>query len=177
MARSCTSVRFFHVIGFPRSVLYFCSQRSRGELYSRNIPHGNTGQVTVTKVTNWTGGTPVGTIDAWWEITPTNASGWTLTLTLCYLDSENSKGVVLPGLMFWRYEGTSWGNGIAPSSTYVDSHGNNCATVSGITALSRWTLSGNEVGPGNTPTAVSLSSFKANTPFDLGAWLRKILGR
>ncbi len=133
------------------------------------------GLVTATKVTNWTGGTPTNAIGAWWDLSAVTNTGLTLTLELCYLDGEsNSK--TLGSLSFWRYSSSAWSLVGAPSSTNRDAKGNNCATITGVTDLSRWTLAtGN---PGSNPTAVTLSSFQANAPsFDLWRWLKSWFNR
>lgn len=132
------------------------------------ITSGDTGAVTVTKVTNWTT-QPSNAIKAWWDLTPTNASGWTANLELCYLDATELNGLVAANLHLWRYSGSAW------SDMGRSSASGNCVQVNGVTGFSRWTLATGD--PGNVPTAVTLSSFKANAPFDLGAWLRQFLGR
>jgi len=128
----------------------------------------NPGATTVTKVTNWTN-QPENAIGAWWEITPTSNTDLELTLQLCYSDTER-RGLTEGDLRFWRYSGGTWSQ-VGDTPTFSGTSPNRCAQITGVTALSRWTLAtGN---PGGSPTAVTLSSFKANTPaFDLGAWIR-----
>ena len=133
------------------------------------VTTGNTGAVTVAKVTNWTS-QPGNAIKAWWNLTPTNASGWTANVELCYLDASELNGLVAANLHLWRYDGSAWADMGRTSAS------GNCVQANGVTGFSRWTLAtGN---PGNSPTAVTLSAFQANAPsFDLGAWLKQMLGR
>lgn len=131
------------------------------------------GIITATKVTNWTGGTPPSTLGAWWDLQATNSTGLSLTLKLCYSDAEIGNFFRTAGPHFWRYSGGSWSDAGATSITGASP--NWCGTVNGVTALSRWTLANSN--PQKNPTAVTLSSFNAHAPFDLGAWLRQMLGR
>jgi hypothetical protein len=133
------------------------------------------GVVTATKVANWTGGTPANTIGAWWELSAgTNNTGLNLGLQLCYSTAEVGN-LNESGAHFWRYSGGTWLDAGAVAS-FDGTTPNRCAHISGISALSRWTLS-NASGPGgNTPSAVTLSSFNAKPGFDLVAWFRQILG-
>ena len=113
------------------------------------------GVITVTKVTSWTGGTPNNTIGAWWEFTPTSNNGsLNLNLKICYTTSELGS-VNESNLHFWRYTGSSWTDMGAPSSA----PSGNCATLNGVTQLSRWALATSN--PSNAPTAVTLASFNA----------------
>ncbi len=132
------------------------------------------GVITATKVTNWTGGTPSGTLGAWWELSAPTDTGLNLTMKLCYSTAEIGNFTENTSARFWRYSGGTW-TSVGSTPAFSGTSPNRCAQISGVTDLSRWTLAtGN---PGNNPTAVTLSSFKANAPLDLGAWLRGFLGR
>lgn len=98
----------------------------------------------------------VNAIGKYWDLTPTNNSGLNATLKLCYLDSE-SNGRALASLSFWRSTdgGATFSSAGAPTSTNRDANGNNCATLTGVNAFSRWTLA-----TGN-PTAATLNKFNA----------------
>ncbi|MCX7840245.1 MAG: DUF1565 domain-containing protein [Anaerolineae bacterium] len=125
----------------------------------------NPGSTTATKVTNWTGGTPANALGAWWELTPTTNTGLNLTLKLCYSTAELG-GLNESDLRFWRYDGSTWSQ-VGGTPTFSGTSPNRCAQISGVTALSRWTLAtGN---PGRAPTAVTLSSFDARAA-DLSGW-------
>jgi hypothetical protein len=105
------------------------------------------GVVTVTKSTNWTI-TPTNGILVKWNITPTVTSGFSLTLQLCYTTDE-LHGQDENALRFWRSNGITLTQiGGAPTLSIVN--GLHCATLSGITELSAWTLATNQ------PTAVTL---------------------
>jgi predicted outer membrane repeat protein len=131
------------------------------------------GATTVIKVTSWSGGTPSNTLGAWWEITPVTGTGLNLTLSLCYSTAELGS-LTESNLRFWRYSGGTWSQ-VGGAPTLSGASPNRCAQIAGVTDLSRWTLAtGN---PGSAPTAVTLSSFRANTPtFDLVAWFKQMLG-
>lgn len=131
------------------------------------------GVITATKVTNWTGGTPAGALGAWWEITPVTNTGLNLTLKLCYSDAENGNLVEDPTRRFWKYNGTWNDMGAANVS---GSSPNKCGQITGVADLSRWTIA-NTGWTQKNPTAVTLSSFQAQSPaFDLGQWFRQLLG-
>jgi len=114
------------------------------------VTAGSTGAVTVTKVANWTT-QPGNTIKAWWNITPTNASGWTANLKLCYLDATELNGLVAANLHLWRYSGGAW------TDMGRNSASGNCVQANGITGFSRWTLAISQ------PTAVTLTHLSATT--------------
>ncbi|MBI5302568.1 MAG: hypothetical protein HY868_10550 [Chloroflexi bacterium] len=120
----------------------------------RDASFTDPGIITVTKQTSWTGGTPSNTLGAWWSISPTVSSGISLTLRLCYTTAELG-GLSEASLRFWRYSGASWTDAGAPPSA----PSGNCATLPGVTQLSRWTLATSN--PNNVPTAVTLSSLNA----------------
>lgn len=107
--------------------------------------------ITVTKMTTWKIA-PTNSIYVWWEITPTVTSGISLTLQLCYSDAE-AKGQIPTALSFWRKEGGVWSQvGGTPTLT-TDGSGNHCATLSGLTTFSIWTLATDQ------PTGVELLRF------------------
>lgn len=112
------------------------------------------GVITVTKNTNWA---RLGSesIQTWWKIMPTETSSISLTLELCYLDSESNLQT-LANLRFWRLGGGTWSPVGDIPTTSRDAFGNNCATISGVTELSVWTLAT------DTPTAIKLRSFKVD---------------
>lgn len=95
-------------------------------------------------------------IAKYWDITPTNNSGLNASLKLCYLDGE-SRSLALGALNFWRSTdgGATFSLAGAPTSTNRDANGNNCATLTGVNAFSRWTLAT------NNPTAATLNRFRA----------------
>jgi hypothetical protein len=138
-----------------------------GMQYSGTTP----GSTTIAKV-GWSSH-PASAIGAWWDITPTTGSDLNLTLKLCFTATE--RGSLTEGdLRFWRYSGGSWAQ-VGGVPTFSDGTATyRCAQISGVTALSRWTLAtGN---PGGAPTAVTLSSFRTDAPsFDLAAWFADIL--
>ncbi len=133
------------------------------------VTSGDTGAVTVTKVTNWTPSQPASAIKAWWELAPTNTIGFTANVKLCYTDLAELNGLDPANLHLWRYSG-NWSD---MGRSQPDSSGN-CVQANGITGFSRWTLATSN--PGSAPTAVTLSSFNAHArSFDLGAEFEKIL--
>jgi predicted outer membrane repeat protein len=109
------------------------------------------GVITVTRAAQTPG---PGAIGVRWAITPTVTGGISLTLTLCYTDSESSS-LSLANLRFWRRDGGAWSQVPGTPTTYRDSAGNNCATLAGIQVLSEWTLATSQ------PTAVRLRHFSA----------------
>ncbi|MCA9973911.1 MAG: hypothetical protein KC425_27050, partial [Anaerolineales bacterium] len=129
------------------------------------------GVITVTKSFTWAT-KPDNTIGAYWHITPASGANYNLTLQLCYLPAELN-GLSEADLRFWRYSGGSWTQVGPASLTWQTINGNRCAAVSGITALSDWTL-----GVAETPTAVSLSSFSAAAlpGASVGLWLCLLAG-
>lgn len=114
----------------------------------RDAGYTDPGVITVTKSTTWMTPAPE-SIQAWWNITPTASSGISLTLKLCYLDSE-SNAHALADLRFWRLSGGVWSQVGGAPVTSRDAFGNNCATISGVTALSAWTLAT------SSPTAIGV---------------------
>jgi hypothetical protein len=113
---------------------------------------GDPGAITVTKETSWTL-QPANAVRAWWEITPTNAIGWTAILKLCYADATELNGLTPADLRLWRYSGGVWTN-IGGTLT------GQCVQATGVTEFSRWTLAtGNPGGvPTNTPTNTATST-------------------
>jgi len=112
----------------------------------------------VTAVKSFTWATkPDNTIDAYWHITPGSGTSYNLTLQLCYLPAELN-GLSEADLRFWRYSGGGWTQVGPASLTWETINGNRCASVSGVTGFSDWTL-----GVAGTPTAVSLATFSAST--------------
>ncbi|HPD40189.1 MAG TPA: choice-of-anchor Q domain-containing protein [Anaerolineae bacterium] len=92
-------------------------------------------------------------IGALWAITPTVTGGFSLTLQLCYTEAELN-GLDETALRFWRYHEGDW-TMIDSSPTLTTVNGYHCATISGVTGLSNWTLATDD------PTAVSLATFSA----------------
>jgi predicted outer membrane repeat protein len=99
-----------------------------------------------------------------WAISPTVTNGFSLTLQLCYTPTELGS-LTESNLRLWRSNGVTWTKIItAPTLSVVN--GITCTTVSGITALSRWTLAT------DTPTAVMLRDLAATccpSPVMIGA--------
>ncbi len=132
----------------------------------------NPGSTTVTKITTWVS-QPASALSVMWDIAAPTNTGLNLTVKLCYSTAE-LRGLTEGDLRFWRYSGGAWSQ-VGGVPTFSGTTPTRCAEISGVTDLSRWTLAtGN---PGNTPTAVTLSTFEAKSSFDLGIWLRKLLGR
>lgn len=132
------------------------------------------GVITATKVSNWGGGTPAGTLGAWWELSAPTTSGLSLGVKLCYSTTEQGNLIEDGTAHFWRYNG-SW-NDVGAVASFSGSTPNRCAQITGVTNLSRWTIANSN--PGNAPTAVTLSSFKAIAPsFDLVAWFASWFGK
>jgi hypothetical protein len=123
----------------------------------RDAGYTNPGVVTVTKSTHWTI-TPTNGILVKWGITPTATSGFSLTLQLCYTTTELN-GQIEGNLRFWRSSGGTLVQ-IGGTPTFSTVNGLHCATLSGITELSSWTLAT------DIPTAVRLRDLTAtaNTP-------------
>lgn len=125
------------------------------------------GVITVTKRIGWATQGPE-SIGAWWEITPTVAEGFSLTLQLCYSAAELG-ALSADDLRFWRLRDGSWAQvGGAPTLTTVNGH--DCATISGVDGLSVWTLAT------GMPTAVSLSSFSAASQVGWAGLLVGVMG-
>ncbi len=92
-------------------------------------------------------------IGALWTITPKVTGGFSLTLQLCYTEAELN-GLDEFALRFWRYHEGNWTTiGSNPTLTMVN--GYHCATISGVTELSNWTLATDD------PMAVNLATFSA----------------
>ena len=123
---------------------------------------GDPGIITVTKSLTWKT-KPANAIDAYWLITPTITSGFNLTLTLCYTPTE-SNGLDVNALRFWRYSASSWSSvGSLPVTSTVGI--NTCATISGVTGLSAWTLAT------ASPTAITLNDLRATSSIEVdGNW-------
>ncbi len=117
------------------------------------------GITTVTRSTTWKT-TPDNAIGAYWYITPTTTSGFSLTLELCYTPAELGS-LTEANLRLWRYSSGTWSQAAGvPALTNVNSY--HCATVSGINTLSAWTLAI------ASPTAVTLHTLSATSqPIDL----------
>ena len=113
------------------------------------VTAGDPGVVTVTKSTTWTT-LPDNAILAKWTITPTNPSGWTVTMRLCWLPGELN-GQTPANLNFWRKSGATW---TSFTPTNIDA-GAGCATLDGVTGFSTWTLGIDQ------PTAVTLRDLAA----------------
>jgi hypothetical protein len=114
------------------------------------------GVITATKVLSWD--TPSqNALSSWWDITAAMSTGLNLTLKLCYATSE--LGTLNENdLRFWRYSNGTWSQvGNAPTFTGVSP--NRCAEITGVTALSRWTLA--TQNPGGAPTAITMRAFNA----------------
>jgi ubiquitin len=95
-----------------------------------------------------------GEMPFYWTITSDCADEFSLDLTLCYTDAQLVAGINVTeaNLQVFKSEtGVTWTNqgGVADPS-------NNCVSLSGVTALSQWTL----FDP-TTPTAVTIASFSA----------------
>ncbi len=125
----------------------------------RDAGFSNPGVITVTKSAWRTQGPE--SIGATWAITPTTTSGFSLTLQLCYTPAELGS-LTESALRFWRNSGSTWAeNTTVPVLSTVN--GNRCAAVSGIQALSTWTLAT------ATPTAVTIEHLAA-TSNPIGVW-------
>lgn len=120
------------------------------------------GVITVTKGIGWATQGPE-SIGAWWEITPTVTEGFSLTLQLCYTETE--LGTLNENdLRFWRWHDGGWAQvGSEPTLTTVN--GRRCAMMSGVDGLSVWTLATVE------PTAVTLATFSTASQVGWLAWL------
>ncbi len=116
----------------------------------RDVAFTDPGVITMTRTA---AGQLAHSIGALWAITPTVTGGFSLTLQLCYTEAELN-GLDESALRFWRYHEGDWTRiGISPTLTTVN--GYHCATISGVTGLSNWTLATDD------PTAVSLATFSA----------------
>ena len=134
------------------------------------------GVITTTKVTSWTGGTPSGTLGVWWELNAPTNTGLFFDLELCYSTAEKGNLTEDGTAHFWRYSGGTWYD-VGAVASFTGASPNRCAVFLGADALSRWTVA-NSNPTGNNPTAVTLSSFKANpSTFDLARWFAEILGQ
>jgi probable HAF family extracellular repeat protein len=132
----------------------------------RNAGATDPGVITVTKSLTWKT-KPANAIDAYWLITPTIDSGFNLTLMLCYTPAENN-GLDLNALRFWQYSGGTWNAvGDVPSTSTVGT--NTCATISGVTELSTWTLAT------DVPTAITLNDLSARASSDAASALVFVL--
>jgi predicted outer membrane repeat protein len=114
----------------------------------------NPGVITVTRSVTGTSGLQA--IGARWAITPTATSGFSLTLQLCYTNTELGT-LTEADLRFWRYSSGVW-TMLPTAPTLSTVNGNHCATLSGIVKLSTWTLATAE------PTAVTVQIFAARPP-------------
>lgn len=119
----------------------------------RDVSFTDPGIISVTRSGWKTQG--VESIGATWSITPTTTTGFSLTLQLCYTPAELGT-LSESALNFWRYSGGTW---LQASGTPTLSiiNGYHCATLSGITALSTWTLAV------SGPTAVTLKDLSASS--------------
>ena len=120
------------------------------------------GVITVLKSFTWNT-QPDNTIDGYWTITPSSGSTYNLTLQLCYAPGELPAGLNEADLRFWRYSGGVWSQVGPASLTWTSVNSNRCASVSGITGFSSWTLGGSDA-----PTALTLTAFSATSV--PGAW-------
>lgn len=131
----------------------------------RDPAYADPGAVTITKIVNPGAGPE--SVDVNWRITPTVASGFNVTLKLCYTDAE-SNGLTLDGLRFYRYDAGSWSLFAGVPTISTDSFGNKCAQVSGVEEFSTWTLAT------ATPTVVNLANFRA-APAAHAGWVLVLL--
>ena len=135
----------------------------------RDAGFTNPGTITVTKAA-WSPKGPE-SIGAQWTITPGSTSGtFSLTLQLCYTNAELGS-LTESALRFWRSDGLTWTQQITvPVLSIVN--GLRCATISGVNALSRWTLAE------TIPTAITLNDLRATSPVeaDRSWWLLLGLG-
>lgn len=131
----------------------------------RNAAFTDPGLITIYKKDHWETQGPE-SIQTWWKIIPTTASGINTTLQLCYTDAE-SNGRSLASLRFWRHDAAGWNQVGGVPVTSRDAFGNNCARISGVQDFGySWTLAVSQ------PTAIQLISFSA-APADRrgGAWV------
>jgi hypothetical protein len=113
--------------------------------------------ISVTKSLTWKT-TPTNAIGAYWYITPTATSGFSLTLQLCYTPAELG-ALTEANLRFWRYSGGAWSQASGtPALSTVNVY--RCATLSGINALSAWTLAT------ASPNAITLNDLRATSPVE-----------
>lgn len=118
----------------------------------------NPGTVTILKRSEWPGGSQnSGEFQIVWTLTA-SGSTYNLNVVLCYTGAELSgSGVSDENTITayrWNEDTRAW-----VAQTTARDPDNNCVTVSGVTALSPWTL----VGDGGTPTALVLRAFRART--------------
>jgi hypothetical protein len=105
-------------------------------------------------------------VDRAYDIAATGGTNYSAVLRLRYLDSELhlANGATEDNLHLFRYSSGNW-------SSQPRSNGdttNNWVETSGVTAFSPWTLSG------NSPTAITLTTFSGRTPTNNG-WIVLIL--
>ncbi|MBI5652890.1 MAG: hypothetical protein HZC40_20945 [Chloroflexi bacterium] len=120
------------------------------------------------------GGTPV---KRYFDVTPTNGANVTADVTLYFFDgasNSEANGNTLANIALFHCESGTWRR---LSGTYTTGTSGNYKWVKlngyPFTTFSPFAISG---GPG-APTAVSLSSFRADAPaFDLVAWFAQMLG-
>ncbi|MFQ5401746.1 MAG: choice-of-anchor Q domain-containing protein, partial [Anaerolineae bacterium] len=125
---------------------------------------GDAGTVTVSRHSQPPGGgaPDSGEMPFHWRITVTGTT-YNLDLTLCYTDQDlnNGNGVVEANLQMFRNTGGPTWTAVGGTVDTV----NNCVTLTGVTALSSWTL-----GSGS-PTAVSLQQVSVGTAVSPMLWL------
>ncbi|MBN2004487.1 MAG: right-handed parallel beta-helix repeat-containing protein [Anaerolineae bacterium] len=118
----------------------------------------NGGAVTVTKHLEYPGGTQdSGELPVTWWIDADLASGFPVTLSLCYTGAE-VEGLDELALHAFRWDGADWTTPISAGLTvFTDT---NCVQITGIEEFSAWTLKDISRGA-DTPTAITLSDFGA----------------
>ncbi|MBN1535819.1 MAG: hypothetical protein JW908_03725 [Anaerolineales bacterium] len=124
---------------------------------SAQVPSGSC-EVTAIKKNAFPGGTADdGEMPAVWDITGTGCS-FPMTLEFCYSDAElaNAMNVTESSLAVFKYNDGS-GSWISQGGTV--NTGSNCVTLTGVSALSDWTLGDTTTSGNSGPTAVALDSF------------------
>ncbi len=119
----------------------------------REAGFADPGNITVVKNGWQTQG--IESIGATWAITPTTSTGFSLTLQLCFTPVELGS-LNEADLRFWRYSGGAW-MPVGGAPTLSTSNGIRSATLTGVTALSAWTLAT------ASPTAVTLRGLSAHS--------------
>lgn len=128
---------------------------------SAQVPSGSC-EVTAIKKNAFPGGTADdGEMPVLWDI---NGAGCTFPMTLefCYSDAElaNAMNVTESSLAVFKYNDGS-GSWVSQGGTV--NTGSNCVTLTGVSALSDWTLGDTTTSGNSGPTAVALNIFSGQS--------------
>jgi hypothetical protein len=114
-------------------------------------------RLTILKRRAWPGGSQdAGEFQILWTLTA-GCSSYSFDVTLCYTEAELTESGVTDENAITAYRWDESSNAWITQTTTRDP-GNNCVTVSGVTAISPWTIIG-----GGPPTTITLREFRAQT--------------